>query len=59
MDKLKMLLKSRTFWTIVVLFLTGGFQAITNYLPAEVYLFITGGLALLASYFKISPSQKY
>jgi hypothetical protein len=59
MEKLKQVLKSRTFWTIVIMFLLGGLQAITDYLPEGLFIFIQGGLTLLATYFKVNPSQKY
>lgn len=59
MKTLKQGLKSRTVWTLIVIFLLGGFQAITNYLPQDLYIFITGGLTLIAGYFKLTPSQKY
>jgi len=59
MKKFKQIISSRTVWTLVVMFLIGGLQAITDYLPQDLYIFITGGLALIAGYFKLNPSQKY
>lgn len=53
------LLKSRTFWTIVVTFVIGGVQAISEFMPNNLYLLITGLLSTLAIYFKINPSQRY
>ena len=59
MKTLQTIIYSRTIWTLVVMFLLGGFQAITQYLPQDLYIFITGGLVLIAGYFKLNPSQKY
>jgi len=59
MDKFQLALKSRTTWTIVVLFVIGGFQNITGYIPESIMPIINSVLGLLAIYFKISPSQNY
>ena len=53
------LLKSRTFWTIVVMFLISGFEGIRELFKPEVFTFIMAGLAALAAYFKKNPSQVY
>ncbi len=52
-------MKSRTFWTVVVMFLVGGVQAITQFIPAGLLPFVEGGLGLLATYFHVNPSQNY
>ena len=59
MDKLQLALKSRTVQTIVVLFVIGGFQNITGYIPESIMPFLNSVLGILAIYFKISPSQDY
>lgn len=51
--------KSRTFWTIVVMFLTGGVNAIVEFIPSEIQAVVMAGLAALASYFHVNPSQRY
>jgi len=53
------ILNSRTFWTILVMFIIGGTNAITGYIPTALQPIIMGALSLLAVYFKINPSQKY
>jgi len=56
---MKKLLTSRTNWTIAVMFLIGGFEAITSMIPEGISTFVLGFLALLATYFKMNPSQNY
>lgn len=52
-------LQSRTFWTIAVMFVIGGVQATEFFFPPETFIAIQGGLSILATYFKLNPSQKY
>lgn len=52
-------LKSRTVWTIIVMFVIGGVQATEPFLSTQAFLFVSGLLSLLATYFKIKPSQAY
>lgn len=59
MDKLIQLLKSRTVWTVVAMFVIGGTNAVTQFIPASFTPYIEGGLGLLAMYFHVSPSQDY
>lgn len=59
MDKFQLALRSRTVQTIVVLFIIGGFQNITGYIPESLMPIISSVLGLLAIYFKVSPSQEY
>jgi hypothetical protein len=59
METLFRILKSRTFWTIVAMFIIGGVNAISQLIPENLQALIMGILALLATYFKINPSQKY
>lgn len=53
------ILKSRTFWTLVVTFLVAGVSGIRESFTPEVFTFIMAGLLALASYFKANPSQEY
>jgi hypothetical protein len=59
MEILPKILKSRTVWTIVIMFILGGVQAIQGSLEPQLFLFIQGALTLLAGYFKVNPSQSY
>jgi len=56
---MKKLLTSRTNWTVLVMFLIGGVEAIESVIPAGLLPIILGGLGLLAAYFKMNPSQEY
>lgn len=51
--------KSRTFWTIVVLFLVSGVTAIRAFIPTAIQPVVDGVLSLLAIYFHANPSQQY
>lgn len=53
------ILKSRTTWTIVVLFLVSGVTAIRAFIPTGLQPIIDGVLSLLAIYFHTNPSQNY
>lgn len=59
MNKITQALQSRTFWTLVVMFLIGGVQAITAVIPAGWETPIMGVLGILAAYFHVNPSQNY
>lgn len=52
-------LKSRTVWTIFAMFLIGGVSAVTQFIPPAFLPYIEGGLGLVATYFKLKPSQDY
>lgn len=48
--------KSRTFWTIVVLFIINGVEGIKEFIPGGYLALVDSILGLLAIYFaKISP----
>lgn len=51
--------KSRTFWTIVGIFVVNGGNAIVGVLPPTVQTIVTGLLGILAVYFHTNPSQTY
>lgn len=52
-------LKSRTFWTIVAMFVISGGTAIIPNLPAAIQPILTGFLGILAIYYHTNPSQQY
>lgn len=51
--------KSRTFWTVVVMFVVGGGTAIDPVLPVAIQVPVMGLLGVAAIYFHINPSQPY
>ena len=51
--------KSRTLWTVVALFIVAGFDGVRELIPEVYHVYVYGLLSLLATYFKLSPSQKY
>lgn len=53
------LLKSRTVWTVAAMFLIGGVQAVSAFIPESILPFIQAGLSLMAMYFHVNPSQNY
>lgn len=55
LNKLIVASKSRTVWTIVLMFLVGGVTSIHDVLPAGSVPFIDGILGLLAIYFRVNP----
>lgn len=59
MQKIWLALTSRTFWTIVVMFVINGFAGIHDVIPPALVLPINTFLGLLATYFKVNPSQNY
>ena len=59
MHKLELALRSRTVWTIIALFIIGGFHNITGYIPESLMPYLNSILGLMAIYYKISPSQQY
>ena len=59
MNKVTKALSSRTTWTIVAMFLIGGVNAITAFIPESALPLVQGALGILAVYFKVNPSQDY
>ncbi len=51
------LLRSRTFWTIVAMFVIGGGNAIVPVLPESIQVVGMFALSALASYFHLSTGQ--
>ena len=56
---MKKILTSRTNWTIAVMFLVGGIEAVASFIPNDLETLVLGSLGLLAMYFKLNPSQDY
>ena len=46
-------LKSRTFYTIVIMFLVGGVHGITSFLPSGAETIIMAVLGVVATYFHV------
>lgn len=59
MQKLVQVLKSRTFWTLVVMVLVNGIPSVRESIPASAQPVVDIALGLLATYFHVNPSQKY
>lgn len=53
------LLRSKTFWTIVVMAVVGAGNAIVPVLPADIASIIQVVLALLASYFHLQTATTF
>lgn len=59
MKQIPKALKSRTVWTLVVMFVIGGVEGIREAIPPQYLDVVFGVLGLVAGYFKLNPSQKY
>ena len=60
MNKIILALKSRTFWTVVILLLINVVPAVKNVFPNAAWLdTVSTVLTFLAGYFHVSPSQNY
>lgn len=55
MNKFYKALRSRTVWTVVALFVVGGFESVQNLLPADAVKPLEVVLTLLAGYFRVNP----
>jgi hypothetical protein len=58
-EKLLKVFKSRTFWTLVALFITNGISGIREQLNPAALTTIDAVLGLVATYFHVNPSQNY
>ena len=58
-NKFILALKSRTTWTIVALFVIGGVQNITSFIPESIMPIVQSILGLLAVYFKVNTNTDY
>jgi hypothetical protein len=54
MNTLYKAIQSRTIWTIAVMFLIGGVQALQPIMDAETYVLLNGLMSLLAGYFRLN-----
>lgn len=52
-------IKSRTVWTVIVMFVLGGIQNISQFITPELFVLIETILSGLVIYFKLKPSQSY
>lgn len=50
---------SRTFWTVVLMFIIGGLNSIVQFIPGPIDAVIMGLLGVAATYFHVNPSQPY
>ena len=57
MNKFKLALKSRTCWTVVVLFVVNGVSGIQDLIPANVLPAVNGVLGILTIYFRVNARQ--
>ena len=51
-------LKSRTVWTIIVLFVINGVEGIRGVIPANVLPIVDAVLSVLAIYFRVKPQAE-
>ena len=54
-EKLYNAVRSRTVWTIVLMFIISGIQGVHNALPADAIPAIDAFLAACAIYFRVNP----
>lgn len=59
MQKTFSILYSRTFWTIVAMFIVGGGNAILPIIPPAASTILSAFLGIVAVYFHTNPSQNY
>lgn len=59
MQKIQQILKSRTVWTLVALFIVNGVSGIHDSIPVAFLPYVDGVLGLLSMYFHVNPSQNY
>lgn len=58
MNKIISALKSRTVWTVIVMFVISGVEGIRDLIPAGLLPAVEGILGLLAVYFRVNAKQK-
>ena len=52
-------LKSRTVWTLIILFVINGIEPIRESIPGNLLPVIDGVLGILGVYFRVSPKQNF
>lgn len=53
------ILKSRTVWAVIALFVINGFTGIRESIPVGWLPYLDGVLGLLAIYFRANPKQEF
>lgn len=53
------ILKSRTVWTFVALFVLNGIEGIKDQIPAGYLPLVNGIVGLLGIYFRTAPKQQF
>jgi hypothetical protein len=59
MERITLIVKSRTFWTVVLLVGLNTVPQFKGIIPDQVVDIINIALGTIATYFHINPSQKY
>ena len=59
MYKIGQALKSRTFWTLVLMFIINGISGVREQINPGWLTTIDSVLGILAAYFHVNPSQNY
>lgn len=59
MNTIKTILKSRTVWTALAMFIVAGTHGIEGLIPASSVPYVEAFLTFLVGYFHINPSQQY
>lgn len=59
MNKIKLALNSRTFWTVVLGVVINTVNANSNIIPPHALDIINVVIGLLSTYFHLNPSQDY
>ncbi len=54
MQKISLALRSRTTWTIVVIFIINGVQGIREFIPPGLLTFVDLALSYAAVYFRVN-----
>lgn len=59
MDITKKLVKSRTFWTVIIMFLVNGFNGIHDLIPAGFVPILDGFLSFAVIYFRVNTQVDF
>lgn len=59
MNTILMAIKSRTNWTLAIMWLVNNQAQVQSFIPSEYHWAINGVLILLAGYFHMNPQQSY
>lgn len=58
MEKLSVAFRSRTTWTVVLMFVLAGFEGVRAFIPVELQTYVFGALGMLATYFRVNVKAK-